>query len=496
MRYREHLKQRYRVMLGYTGGIFVLIGLTILSPLALIPFYPDELPYAGAFVVVGVPMVVVGLILRKVFTTTESSSPTTQEGMVVVVISWLLATLVGALPLMIAGDLTFTQAFFESTSGWTTTGLSVVDVTAAPHVVLFYRSALQLVGGAGFVIIVLSAIAGPTGSGLSAAEGRDDRLAPHVRQSAEIVVNLYITYAAVGVIALIAAGMDVFDALNHAFAALSTGGFSTRAASIGYYDSTLIEAVIIVLMLLGTINYLTAYILLRGRLKAVSHNGEIRLMSVLLPLAFVLLFVGVTASTYPTVGKQIRVAIFEAASAISTTGFSTVDYREWGDFGWMILIILMFIGGGSGSTAGGIKQFRIYVLLLALWWEFRRAFLPEHAVNQAVIWRGDERSILTDFQIRKIALFVFLYMSVFFIGAAVIVAHGYSLKEGLFEFASAVGTVGLSIGVTSPDAPSGVLWTQSFGMLLGRLEFFALVIGALKLFRDSRSILIRPHAAA
>lgn len=488
MRYQQYLRRRYRTLLSYIGGIWFIVGLTMLSPLLLLPFYPQDAQYAFAFLVGGLPLIGIGVYLRWRTNLEEADGPTIQEGMVAIVIAWVVAILFGTIPFMLISDLNIAQAIFESTSGWTTTGLSVVDVEQAPHVVLFYRSALQLVGGAGFAIIVLSAIAGPTGSGIGAAEGRDDKLAPHVRESAGIVLSIYISYVVVGSFALAIAGMTPFDAVNHAFTALSTGGFSTRADSIGYYDSIPVEAVTVVLMLLGTLNYLVAYVLWRGKLRLALKNGEVRFLLVWLPVAIMLIFLGVTMTSYPDLSKQLRVAIFEATSAISTTGFSTVSYTTWPDFGWIILILAMLVGGGSGSTAGGIKQFRIYVLIVAVYWEIRRAFLPAHAVNQAIIWKGEQRTVLNDSQIRRIALFVFFFMVMYFGSVLIVTAHGYELRAAMFEMASTFGTVGLSVGITSADAPPTILWLQSFAMLLGRLEFFALIIGVVKLAGDSYMI--------
>lgn len=489
-RYRHYLRDRYRVLSAYIGGILIVVGLTMLAPLLLLPLFPDEIALAPAFLISAVPVVVAGVGLRVRVDTSEARSPNLQEGMVAILIAWVLAIVVGALPLMMISSLDFTQAIFESTSGWTTTGLSVVDVERAPRLVLFYRSVIQLIGGAGFAIIVLSAITGPTGSGLSIAEGREDQLAPHVRRSAEIVIRIYLAYCVFGIIALMIAGMNWFDAVNHAFSALSTGGFSTRAESIGYYDSALIELVIIVLMLLGTLNYLTAYVLWQGKFKAVRKNGELRLMSVLIPVGVLLIFLSVGLSEYAAdATKGIRVALFEVTSALSTTGFSTEPYTDWSSTGWMVLILAMLIGGGSGSTSGGIKLFRIYVLIKALIWEVRMAFLPQHAVNEAIIWRGDKQSLLSDKQIRRIALFVFLYFMLFFVLVIVITAHGHDIGAAMFESASTLSTVGLSVGITAPDAPWTLLWAQSVGMLLGRLEFFAFLIGITKLIRDAGDLL-------
>jgi len=493
-RYSDFLRQRYRIVLGYTGLIAALIGGIILSPLCLLPAWPDESALAWGFLLPGAGLVAAGAALWRSLLPHGGESLSLAEGWVVVVLSWTFAVLVGAIPFLTVGGLDFTQALFESTSGWTTTGLSVVDVTIASPLVLFYRSIMQFAGGAGLAIIMLSALAGPAGTGLSAAEGRADQLVPHVRQSAKLVLTIYTGYTVLGCAALRLAGMAWFDAVNHAFAALSTGGFSTRAESIGYWNSPQIEAVTIVLMLLGTMNFLTAYALLHGKLRAVGKNGEVRLQALLIPLAALVLFAGVSASLYPALGKQLRSAVFEAVTALSTTGFSTVGYGDWSGLGWLVLIVLMLIGGGTGSTAGGIKQYRVYALYRGLLWQLRRMCLPRGAVTEPDVWVGDNRRFLKDQELLQIALFVCLYLASLALGTGILAAYGYPLRESLFEFASALGTVGLSVGVTAADAPKGLLWAETAGMLLGRLEFFAIFLGVTKLLGDLGAMTFSPAA--
>ena len=490
-RYSQFLRQRYRAIIGYTGLICAIAGLVILSPLLALIFYPEEMNLAWGFALPGLILTLVGGLLWRFLAPKKVISLSLPEGSVIVVLAWLVAIAISMIPFMLLQGLNFSQAAFESTSGWTTTGLSVVDVTQASKLILLYRSNIELAGGGGFAIIALSAISGLSGAGLTSAEGRTEQLAPNVRRSAKLVLSIYSGYAVVGILALVLAGMGWFDAVNHSFAALSTGGFSTRTDSIGYWDSPAIEAVTIVLMIFGTLNFLTSYFLLRGKFKPVIRNGEVRLMALVVPLCVLIVFLGVSVNLYETVGKAVRVSIFEIVSALSTTGFSTVGYSDWNSLGWTIMIILMLIGGGTGATAGGIKQFRIYALYRALLWEVKRMMQPKNTVTEPSYWQGDRRSFLEDSQIRTIALFIFLYFLVFLVGVTVTAAYGNPLPDSLFEYASSLSTVGLSIGVTSADAPVGLIWTQIFGMFLGRLEFFTVAIGIVRLLKDILTVLFR-----
>jgi trk system potassium uptake protein len=482
--YQKLLRQNYQTILSYTGFISIITGITILFPLLALVFYPQEIGKGFGFIIPGISLIIIGFFCWKRVNLTTPSPLTLSESSVIVVLAWLIAIIFGAIPFMIINKLNLHQAIFESTSGWTTTGLSVINVEETSHLILLFRSTIQLVGGAGFAIIALSALTAPSGSGLSIAEGRSEQLVPNVKGSAFLVLKIYTGYIAVGIVALKLAGMNWFDAINHGFCALSTGGFSTHVDSIGYWDNPLIEIVTIGLMLAGTLNFVASYLLLTGKFQSFIRNSELRLPALLIPLATLILFLGVTIPLYPTLSKSLRVAVFETISALSTTGFSTVGYSNWSSLGWLILIILMIIGGGSGSTAGGIKQYRVYVLYRSLKWEIKRLFLPQNAVTDPDLWQGEMRNFLSDRQVRQISAFVAVYLLVYLVGCCVLTAYGYSLSESLFEYASSLSTVGLSVGVTASDAPPGVLWIEIIGMLLGRLEFFPVLLGLVRLIKD------------
>jgi trk system potassium uptake protein TrkH len=489
VRHRQLLRRLYRAILGYAGLVYLITAGCLLLPLLALPFYPQEASLAWGFLLPAGALAALGALLWRRFNPREAVTLSWQEGAVVVLLAWIGAIVAGAAVFMLTHGLNFTQAVFEATSGWTTTGLSVIDVTQASHLVLLLRSVLQGAGGAGLAIIMLSTLAGPVGAGLSSAEGRSDQLAPHVRRSASLVLALYAGYAIVGTLALRAAGMSLFDAINHSLGAVSTGGFSTRTASIGYWDSAGLEAVTIVLMVFGNLNFLTSWAFFRGKFRAVLRNGEVRVMAVLFPIAAIIVLASVAGAVYVSLGKAVRVAIFEVVSAGTTTGFSTVGYLDWPTLPVLVLILLMLTGGGTGSTAGGIKQYRMYVLFRALGWELQRRLLPRTAVTTHALWVGEQRRYLDNAQIRDTAIFVFLYFSAFFVGTGILAAYGYSFRDSLFEFASSLGTVGLSIGVTTSGAPAGVLWTETAGMFLGRLEFYAVVVAVLKLLDDARAAL-------
>jgi trk system potassium uptake protein TrkH len=483
-RYGAFLRERYRVILAYTGLIALVAAAVILSPLLLLIAYPQEIGQAWGLLLPGLALGLPGLIAWRRLTPREAVSLTMAEGAVIVIFTWLLAIAAGAVPFVLSGRLSLTQALFESTSGWTTTGSTVLDVDHASHLLLFYRSATQLAGGAGLAILMLSALAGPVGPGLSIAEGRSEQLLPHVRRSARLVLSLYSGYVVLGIVALRLAGMSWFDAVNQAFTALSTGGFATHSTSVSYWHSPAVEAVLMVLMLLGALNFLTVYTLLKHKLQAAVHNSEVRQMALFLLAGGVILFLAVSGGSGASLAERLRAAAFNTVSALSTTGFGTVEYGWWNGLGWLTLILLMLVGGSTGSAAGGIKQYRIYVLYRGLVWEVRRRLLPASAVTEPDVWKGETREFISDEHLRQVALFAFLYLAAFFAGSGLIAAYGYPLANSLFEMAGSLGAVGVSAGITTAQAPAGVLWVGMAAMVLGRLEFFTVFVGLGRLAGD------------
>jgi len=491
LREKDYLKQRYAAIISSVGMILLLSSVVMLTPLLILISHPEEAVYAWAFGLPAGSLALLGIVLRRLFGSSSNVTLSIQEGGIIVLLSWIVVMLFSAWPFMSVLGLSFSRALFESVSGWTTTGLSVVDVTNAGPMILIWRSIIQLAGGAGLAIIMMSAIVGPSGVGISSAEGRSDQLVPHVRQSARLVLIIYTCYAVAGAFAYRIAGMSPLDAVNHAFAAVSTGGFSTRAESIGYWDSVAIEAVTLPLMLLGNLSFVTAWFLWRGKLRLVARNGEVRLLAVLIPLSSAVVFFFTCQTLYLQLGKSVRVAVFETVSAITTTGFSTVGYGNWNAFGVFFLIVLMLIGGGTCSTAGGIKQFRVYLLWKVLVWDIKRSLMPRTAILERPIWEGGHRVFVDDNRVRQMVVFIFLYLVTYAFGVMLLCACGYKLHDALFEFASALGTVGLSVGVTSATMPDVALWAETLAMLLGRLEIIVVIVSLIKLGRDGRLITAR-----
>jgi trk system potassium uptake protein TrkH len=408
---------------------------------------------------------------------------TQKEGGIIVLFVWIISTILVSLPYLFWGKLNFTQSCFEGVSGLTTTGLSMVDVSQTPKIFLAWRSLTQFVGGAGFAVIMLSSIIGPGGLGLYYAEGRSEQILPNIVNSTKIIMFIYSFFITSGVIVYTLLGMPFFDAINHSIAALSTGGFSTQVNSIGEYNSFPIELFTILLMLIGTTNFAALYLLFKKKFREFLKIGEIR-FGILLILLFPLMMMIILLPLYSSLQDSLRVGTFEVISAMSTTGFSTVSYINWPESAVFIMIVLMIIGGGTGSTAGGIKQYRIFLLLKSLWWNFQDYISPQRKITQHKINKPEGIYYIQRKAFVQNVNFISLYMLIYIFGVLILTANGYSLIDSMFEYASCLSTVGLSIGITSPNADGIVLWTEIVGMFLGRLEFLIVFFSIVKMLKD------------
>ena len=486
MKYKNLLISRYFLISKYIGVIIMFAGGAILSPLLFLMAYPEEAALAPHFLLAAGLSILIGFVLYIYGNKHQSEDVelSLNEGSIIVIFSWLGAILFSAIPFITILDMSWTHAIFEVVSGWTTTGLSLVDVTTAPKLILIWRSIMQFFGGAGLAVIALSSLLPVHGMGLYMAEARSDKLLPHVKRSTMMIMKIYTLYTAAGVFLYYFSGMPLFDSINHSMAAISTGGFSTQPDSIGHYNSLSIEVVTIVLMFLGTINFATHYTLLKGKIKIFFKNAEIRLMITLFTLLTPILMFFSLNALYPKLSENFRITFFQIITALSTTGFSTIAFAGWPLFANFIIIIIMLVGGGTGSTAGGIKQYRIYLIFKSIYWEIKEQFLPRRSVSSNYLWRGENKFYVKDQHIKDVANYIILYLFTFFAGVAVHTAYGYSLLDSMFEFGSALGTVGLSIGLISPEAPTGIIWTQTIGMFLGRLEFFIILYAGIKLVKD------------
>ena len=458
------------------GIVCMLVGAILLFPLITLFPFPEEISEARYFIIPGVSCMGIGYCLALNIGGKKKERQNGYKGFFVL-LTWIFMILGSSIPFILTGKYSFTQAVFECTSGYTTTGLSVVDVTETSHMFLFFRSEMLFVGAAGLILIVASVMSDKKGMKLYESQEHSNKSPAHILQTAKVVVLIYTGYIAAGMILYKIFGMNWFDALNHSIAAVSTGGFSTRPESIGYYNNLGIEVVTIVLMLAGSVNFFLHLSLLRGKWKNIYTDCEIRFSLFIYPFATVVITALLAEGFSMSIPEGIRIGIFQSVSAMTTTGLRTLDsFQDWNSALLFVMILLMIIGGSAASMSGGIKQYRVWIQIKEVYWNIKASMHNKRVVFARKITRCG-REIEVDHRFyRESHSFITAYLFLLMAGTFVFTCYGYSLEDSLFEMASSLSTVGFSTGIIGYDAPSAILWVSTLGMFLGRLEIFVVFI--------------------
>ena len=474
----------FPLIFSYLTMFMIVIGVIMMMPLISLFFDISEWQMSLNFLIPGLILIITGLSFQKFFKKFEKSQLARHQDAVLVVATWVIAILLSTIPLLLLGY-SFTHAAFEITSGYSTTGLSIVDVTQAPKLLLLYRSFLQFFGGVGFVLVLTSAISDKLGMRLYQAEGHNDRLVPNLVKSGRIIMRIYVFYILLGIFFYVIFGMPLFDAINHSISAVATGGFSTKAASIGYYQSLEIEIITMILMIFGGTNFFIHLLLFRRKFKDVFSHIELKVFGI---IAFVSILFGtlsVMNQMNLAFGESLRISSFQLISAITGTGYQNIDgFIALPSVLFFLIILTMILGAGTGSTAGGIKQYRIGLMAKAQYWQIKDMLSHKKTVRTKFINRLGKKMVIEQEDITQNYMFITTYIVVLLLGSFMIMLHGHSFENSLFEFASTIGTVGLSVGILNASAPNVLLWTGTFGMFLGRLEFYVIFIAISKVVLD------------
>ncbi len=470
----------FRIIIRILGFLLIVEGVAMLLALAVALFY------GGSDVPAFVFSSLLSLFIGTIAVLTTSHSPrqiTKREGFVIVTLVWVVFSFFGTLPYLVSGSIpNLTNAFFETMSGFTTTGSTILnDIEALPNGILFWRSLTHWLGGMGIIVLSLAFLPlfGIGGIQLFLAEvpgPTPDKLSPKIQQTAIRLWGIYILFTAIEALLLWMGGMSLFDGVCHAFATMATGGFSTKQASVAFWPSPFIQYVIIFFMFLAGTNFSLLYVALKGNLKRLFHDEEFKYY-LLFVLGFtIIIFSGLLITTTLGVEQAFRDALFQVVSVITTTGFATTDYLVWKPVLYVLLFALFFFGGSAGSTGGGIKIVRIVMLLKNSYYELRRIIHP----NAVIPVRFNKHSVDAKIITNVLAFFMF-YLLVFFVSTILFVFIDPDLESAMGAVATCLGNIGPGLGNLGPAvtfdhvAPVGK-WFLSFLMLLGRLELFTVLV--------------------
>lgn len=410
-----------------------------------------------------------------------------REGSLIVTLTWVLFSFFGMLPFWLSGNIpSFTDAFFETMSGFTTTGASVLNnIEELSYSMLFWRSFTHWMGGLGIIVISLALLPlfGYSGMQLFAAESSGptkDKIHPKITETAKRLFLIYVILTAAETVLLYLNGMTFFDALCHSFATIATGGFSTKQSSVAYWNSPVIEYIIITFMILSGVNFSLYYFAMKQKYEKIRRNEELRYYLIaLFSFSFIVSLSLIDFSkiqSFQSLESAWRNALFSVSSLMTTTGFSTVDYMLWKPYTWVILLIVMLTGASAGSTSGAIKMVRIVIVFKYCYYEFKRIIHPN-----AIIPVRYSGSLVREDVITRVLAFVLLYLIVVVLGILVLSISGMGFLESTGGMITCLGGVGPGLGLVGPygnfsHIPEFSKWFLSFVMLLGRLELFTVLL--------------------
>lgn len=472
---------RWRYILYVVGVLVLCFGLTMVLPLVAGIYYQDGC-IRPLLLAMGVT-IVTGLCLFALFRKERATHISQREGMAIVAVGWSAVGLFGALPFYFeSSSWTFVDALFESVSGFTTTGASILsDIEALPKGLLFWRSFIQWLGGMGIIVLSIAILPflGVGGMQLYKAEVPSpvpDKLKPRIRDTAVILWKVYAILTAAQVLFLMIGKMSFFDALCHAFTTMPTGGFSTQNASIAQYNSLYFDVVFIVFMVLAGINFSLHYQLMRGRPLAFWRDAECRFFVGAVVVLTLLVSWDVLGTIYKTIGQSLRYGAFQVVSILTTTGYATYDYEQWPAMSRLILLLCMFLGASAGSTGGGMKCLRIMLCFKFCYKELFALVHPRAVLSIKIGGRSVPEDVM-----RSVLGFMALYMGVFGFSSVILAGMGVDFITAFGAVAATLGNIGPGFGLVGPvgnyaQLPFMGKWLLIWCMLLGRLEIYTMLI--------------------
>ena len=472
---------RWRYILHTIAIMCLFFGLTMMLPLVVGLYYRDQsvVPMLKSMAIT----VFSGLALHFLCRSGKAEVISQREGMAIVAIGWTAVGLFGALPFYFdSGFDHFVDAAFESVSGFTTTGASILtNIEAVSKGLLFWRSFIQWLGGMGIIVLSVAILPflGVGGMQLYKAEVPSpvpDKLKPRIRDTAVILWKVYALISLAQTVLLLLGGMNLFDAVCHTFTTMPTGGFSTKNASIAHFDSVYFDCVFIFFMLMAGINFSLHYQFLRGKPLVFWQDSECRFFLGAVLLLTVVVSINLYGSVYMGIGNALRYGTFQVVSIITTTGFATADYELWPAMSQLILLLCMFIGASAGSTGGGMKCLRIMLCFKYCYRELFNLIHP-HAVSPIKI---GGKSVPDDVM-RSVVGFLALYMGLFALSSVALAGLGVDFTTSIAAIAASIGNIGPGFGMVGPvdnyaRIPDLGKWLLIWCMLLGRLEIFTVII--------------------
>jgi trk system potassium uptake protein TrkH len=479
---------RSRVVIGTIGTILKFFSIAFLIPIIVsiyfwepqISIFGFEIPHTALiFLSCFLLTILIGFFLEYLGSTKDF---TDKEGFAIVSGGWLIVAFFASLPFILTKSVfSFPDAYFESMSGLTTTGATILSYPLENHLqsVLFWRALLQWLGGMGIIVLSVAVLTRLTSGGKKLIESEAPgpslhKLKPTIMQTAKLLWLVYVFFTIAEIVALRIVGVSIYEGVYHAFTTMSTGGFSPHTESIAFY-SPIVHWIIIVFMIIAGANFTLHYYALHGKKGAYRKDPEFKFYMMIIGFVVGLIFIDLVGSGY-IFQEAITDSAFQSVSIMTTTGYTTVDYGEWSSFSRFLIFMLMFVGGCAGSTAGAIKQVRILLMFKMLKRKLQQLLHPNVILNVRL-----GSNVISEKMLHTITMFFFAYILIFIISSAAMLAMGMDMISGASAAASCLGNVGPALGIVDPSysyaavPEAGKIWL-TFCMWIGRLEIFTAVI--------------------
>jgi trk system potassium uptake protein len=471
----------FRLIMKFIGILLMILSCFMVFSIAWSVWYGEGETISALLYSIGITFTA-GLLLFLMNRRHDHRNIGKKEGYLVVTLTWVSITVFGALPFFLSGAIpSYTNAFFETMSGFTTTGATVLnDIEAMPRGLLFWRSMTHWLGGMGIIVLTLAIlpILGVGGMQLFVAEApgtTPSRLHPRIKETAKRLWGIYLIFTLIQTLLLMLGGMDLFDGLCHSFSTMATGGFSTRNDSMAGF-SPYIQYVTILFMVIAGTSFSLHYFLLKGQFDKVLRNEEFRFY--LSVIALFTLVIAASLMFFHQMGLErgFRESLFQVVSIVTTTGFVTTDYLEWKGYIWYLVFLLMFTGGCIGSTGGGVKMIRLLLLMKNTRLELKRLVHPMAVIPVRINGKNIPPDIIHNF-----LAFFLLYILLFITGSALMTMAGLDFNSAIGASIATIGNIGPAIGSVGPvetyaHIPHPGKWILSFLMLMGRLEIFTVLL--------------------
>lgn len=475
----------YAMVLKKLGALLICEALAIIPSLIVSLIYRDGDSLAFLYTIC--LLLVVGsttLVIKP-----KNKGLYARDGFAIAAIGWILLSFFGALPFYFSGAIpSLVDSFFETSSGFTTTGSSILqDIEALSNSMLFWRSFTHWIGGMGILLLVIAILPAVGGGNLQIMKAESPgpspgKLVPKVRQTAKLLYGIYFAITIVEIVLLKIAGMPLLDSFIHSFGSVGTGGFSNKGMSVGAYNNISIEIIITVFTFICGANFALYYQLFKGNIKDFFKDEELRLYTLIVVISTLFITFNINGSIFKSFGESLRHSSFQVVTIITTTGYSSTDFNTWPTFSKMILFILMFIGGCAGSTAGSIKNIRILLLFKAVKRDFMKIIHPRAVYQVRVGGKTVNEQILTE-----VLGFFFLFLMIFCGAVLIISFEGKDFITTISSVATTLGNVGPGFGLVGPMgnfSEFSVLskLTLSLCMIAGRLEIYPILLLAFPKF--------------